>query len=67
MEMLYLNFKGKIAQLLNQNKQIIRKFSVSSEITNAQVTGTGQNAVIAITMKNGKTILYKSNGQIIRK
>ena len=67
MEMLYLNFKGKTAQLLNQNKQIIRKFSVSSEITNAQVTGTGQNAVIAITMKNGKTILYTSNGQIIRK
>ena len=67
MEMLYLNFNGKTAQLLNQNKQIIRKFSVSSEITNAQVTGTGQNAVIAITMKNGKTILYKSNGQIIRK
>lgn len=67
MDMLYLNFKGKTAQLLNQNKQIIRKFSVSSEITNAQVTGTGQNAVIAITMKNGKTILYKSNGQIIRK
>ena len=67
MEMLYLNFKGKTAQLPNQNKQIIRKFSVSSEITNAQVTGTGQNAVIAITMKNGKTILYKSNGQIIRK
>ena len=67
MEMLYLNFKGKTAQLLNQNKQIIRKFSVSSEITNAQVTGTGLNAVIAITMKNGKTILYKSNGQIIRK
>lgn len=67
MEMLYLNFKGKTAQLLNQNKQIIRKFSVSSEITNAQVTGIGQNAVIAITMKNGKTILYKSNGQIIRK
>lgn len=65
--MLYLNFKGKTAQLLNQNKQIIRKFSVSSEITNAQVTGTGQSAVIAITMKNGKTILYKSNGQIIRK
>ena len=65
--MLYLNFKGKTAQLLNQNKQIIRKFSVSSEITNAQVTGAGQNAVIAITMKNGKTILYKSNGQIIRK
>ena len=63
----YLNFKGKTAQLMNQNKQIIRKFTVSSEITNAQVTGSGVNAIVAITMKNGKTILYKSNGQIIRK
>ncbi len=52
---------------MNQNKQIIRKFTVSSEITNAQVTGSGVNAIVAITMKNGKTILYKSNGQIIRK
>lgn len=67
MEMLYLNFKGKTAQLFNQNKKLIRKFTVQSEITNAQVSGTGLDAIVAITMKNGKTILYKSTGQIIRK
>lgn len=59
-------FKGKRCQIYNDNKQILRQINVSNEIVNAQVTGTGNAAVISITMKNGKTVLYKATGQIIR-
>lgn len=64
---MYANFKGKCVDLYTDTKQIIRRFHVSNEIVNVQVTGSGNNATISITMKNGKTVLYKANGQIIRK
>ncbi len=64
---MYVNFKGKTAQLYNDNKQIIRQFRANADIVNAQVQGTGKDAVVALTVKNGKTILYKATGQIIRR
>lgn len=63
---MYVNFKGKTAKLYKDNKQIVRQFRVQSEIVNAQVNGAGETAVVALTMKNGKTVLYKSNGTILR-
>lgn len=63
---MYVNFKGKSAKLYNDNNHIIRQFRVHADIVNAQVQGSGENAVVALTMKNGKTVLYKSNGAILR-
>jgi hypothetical protein len=63
---MYVNFKGRSAKLYNDNKQIVRQFRVAADIVNAQVQGAGQNAVVALTMKNGKTILYRSNGSVLR-
>lgn len=40
---------------------------MKADVVNAQVTGFGQNAVVAITMVNGKTELYKSNGTLVRR
>jgi len=65
--MYYTNFKGKACDLYNDTKQIIRRFRVSDEIVNAQVTGSGNNAKVAITMRNGKTVVYKANGQMLRR
>ena len=65
--MMYVNFKGKTAKLYKDNKQIVRQFKVQSDIVNAQVSGAGENAVVALTMKNGKTVLYKSDGTIMRR
>lgn len=65
--MYYTNFSQRSCDLYNDKKQLIRRFRVSSDIANAQVTGTGDNARIAITMRNGKTVLYKANGQIVRR
>ncbi len=64
---MYVNFKGKSASLYSSSKQIIRQFRMAADIVNAQVQGDGENAVIALTMKNGKTILYNSNGTILRR
>ncbi len=63
---MYVNFKGKTAKLYKNNKQILRQFRVRADIVNAQIQGSGENAIVAITMKDGKTILYKSNGTVIR-
>ena len=63
---MYVQFKGKNADLYNDNKQVIRRFRVSNDIVNVQVMGSGTKATVAITMKNGKTLLYKSTGQLIR-
>jgi len=40
---------------------------MQTDIVNAQVQGSGDDAVVALTMKNGKTYLYKSNGTLIRR
>ena len=64
---MYANFKGRQVELYNDTKQIVRRFTVSANVVNAQVSGSGTNAVIAITMQNGKTVLYRSNGQLIRR
>lgn len=64
---MYVNFKGKTAQLYTDEKKIIRQFRTNADIVNAQVSGKGKDALVALTMKNGKTVLYKSNGQIVRR
>lgn len=63
----YVQFKKKKVDLYNQYKQLIRRFNVKADVVNAQVTGAGQECYVAITMSNGKTELYKSNGQLVRK
>ena len=64
---MYATFKGRQCDLYNDTKQIIRRIRVSNDIVNVIVQGSGKNAKIAITMKNGKTWLYNATGQIIRR
>jgi hypothetical protein len=63
----YMTFKGKNAKLFADDKTIIRHFRAKADIVNAQVQGYGKDAVVALTTKDGKTILYKSDGTIIRR
>ena len=62
----YATFSGKKVDLYNYNKQLIRRFNMKADVVNAQVSGAGQDAVIAIVCKDGKNFLYKSNGQLLR-
>ena len=62
----YATFKGKQVDLYNYNKQLIRRFNMKSDVVNAQVSGAGKDAYVAIVCKDGKNFLYKSNGQLVR-
>lgn len=64
---MYANFKGKTVEIFTDAKIMHRRIHVSNDIVNVQISGNGDNATIAITMKNGKTLLYKTNGQLIRR
>ena len=63
----YTTFKNKRVDLYNEYKQLISRFNMKAEVVNAQVQGAGKECFVAITMNNGKTELYKSNGQLVRK
>ena len=63
----YAEFSGKTCNLLNIEKKIIRRFIMQSEIVNAQVTGAGQDAIVAIVCKDGHAYVYSSDGRQIRR
>ena len=62
----YATFSGKKVDLYNYNKQLLRRFNMKADVVNAQVSGAGKDTVIAIVCSNGKSYLYKSNGQLLR-
>ena len=63
----YAEFKGKTCNLRNLEKKIIRRFIMQSDIVNAQVSGVGDDAIVAIVCKDGHSYVYSSNGSLIRK
>lgn len=63
----YATFSGKRVDLYNYNKQLLRRFNMKADVVNAQVTGSGKDAIVAIVLKNGQNFLYKSNGQLLRR
>lgn len=66
-EIYYAEFSGKAVTLRNMERRMIRKFMMQSEVVNAQVSGSGANAKVAIVMKNGKTYVYGADGRLIRR
>ena len=62
----YATFYGKRVDLYNYNKQLLRRFNMKADVVNAQVSGSGKDAIVAIVCNNGKSFLYKSNGQLLR-
>lgn len=63
----YAEFTGKTCNLRNLEKRLIRKFIMQSDIVNAQVTGAGKEAVVAIVCKDGHAYVYSSDGKLLRK
>lgn len=64
---MYANWKKKTVMLYNDYGKIVRQFTAAAEVVDAVVSGNGKDATVAVTMKDGKTVLYKSNGQIVRR
>ena len=66
-ETYYCNFKDNHVELRAEDRRLVRKFTMKAKVVNAQVTGSGKDAKVAITMAGGKTFLYSSDGRLIRK
>jgi len=62
-----VSFKGKSVSLYDEDGKIIRKFLARAEVVNAQITRSGQNPTVAISTKDGKFELYKTDGSVIRR
>jgi hypothetical protein len=63
----YAEFIGKTCNLRNLEKKLIRKFVMQSDIVNAQVSKSGEDTIVAIVCKDGKSYIYSSDGRLIRR
>lgn len=65
--MLYAEWSGKSVIIRNHLKQYVRRINVRNNVIGVQISGDSETeAMVAIAMDNGRTSLYKSNGQLIR-
>lgn len=62
-----VGFKGSSLDLFDSKGRVIRRFKTTAEIVNAQVSGSGKNATISVTMKDGKFVIYRADGTVVRR
>jgi len=66
--MLYAEWEGRKVTVYTETKRIVRKFLMPAAVVGVQVSGDSETeGRVAIAMDNGRTWLYKTNGQLIRK
>ena len=65
--MLYAEWSGKSVSIRKHLKRYVRRINVRNNVIGVQISGDSETeAMVAIAMDNGRTSLYKSNGQLIR-
>ena len=62
-----VSFKGKQVDMFDYTGKFVRRFNARAEVVNAVINGSGQNSTVAITTKDGRFEIYKSNGTVIRR
>ena len=62
-----LTFKGKQVDMFDYTGRFVRRFNARAEVVNAVINGSGADATVAITTKDGKFEIYKSNGTVVRR
>ena len=62
-----VSFKGKQVDLFDLNGKFIRRFNTRADVVNAGLNKSGQDTTVAITTKDGKFEIYKSNGTVVRR
>lgn len=60
-------FKGKEVSIFFQDGSLLRRFKAKAEIVTAQITKSNTNPVVALTTKDGKFELYRTDGTLIRR
>ena len=66
--MLYAEWSGTRVKVYNQYKQIVRTINVRYDVVGVQISGDSPtDAMVAIAQSNGRTDLYRSSGQLVRR
>ena len=64
----YAEWSGTRVKVYNQYKQLVRTINVRYDVVGVQVSGDSPtDAMVAIAQSNGRTDLYKSSGQLVRR
>ena len=65
--MLYAEWDHKNVTIRDQWKTTVRRIRARKNVIGVQCSGDDTNdAMIAITLENGKTDLYRASGQLVR-
>lgn len=65
--MLYAEWSGRTVHVYDENGQLVRTLHARFEVEGVQCSGSDVNdGRVAISMENGKTDLYRVNGEVIR-
>ena len=67
--MLYAEWSGCAVTIYEVvTRQLIRRIKASHNVVGVQISGDSHtDAMVAIAMDNGRTEVYKSNGQLVRR
>lgn len=59
----FVTFHGRVAELYDSNRSLVRRYSMPCEVVGAQVSGSGNDMKVSITMADGRwEILYWYGG-----
>ena len=66
--MLFAEWSGNRVSVYNHNKQFVRRINGRHDVIGVQISGDSETeAMVSIAQSNGRTDLYKSSGQLVRK
>ena len=63
----FATFHGEVVELCDSNKVIIRRFIMPNQVVGAQVSGSGENTMVSITMADGRWEIRTWYGEIRRR
>lgn len=65
---MYCEFSGRNVTLREvKGRVMVRRFLMRDNVIQAVVQGDGANALVAITMANGRTDIYSWTGSLVRR
>lgn len=50
----FVTFHGRVAELYDSDRVLVRRFNMPCEVVGAQLTGSGNDMKVTITMANGR-------------
>ena len=63
----YVTFHGRVAELYDSNKCLVRRYNMPCEVVGAQVSGSGNDMKVSITMADGRWEIREWHGGTYRK